>query len=103
MEPWPKVRAMTALVKAAAAAGDLERARMLAREAEEIACTIAAPVQQASALTGLMETLAITGEHYDTEILAVGAEAAVRSITNPRWKAEALAALVSQAPPSRAR
>jgi hypothetical protein len=50
------------LVDAVAAAGEQERARTLATDAERIARSITDPDQQAYAVTGLVEAVAAAGE-----------------------------------------
>src|SRR5262245_49416918 len=82
--------ATSALVRAIAAAGYLDRARPLLDHAEALARSITEPLRQADALAELAKVITAAGDLDRAETLA-------RSIADPRAQAEALAALAKAA------
>jgi hypothetical protein len=71
-------------------AGDVDRARTVARQAEAVARSVTNPVWQGQALAAVAAAMAVAGG-------VDRAEAVARSITNPDWRGQALAAMVEAA------
>src|SRR5206468_3835608 len=95
-DPGGQVRALADLARAAAGAGDLDRAEALAGHAEAAARSITDPGRQAQALADLAEAAAGAGDLDRAGALA-------RSITEPDGQARALADLARKAEPGHAR
>ena len=88
--PADQAWALAELARAAAQAGDPDRASRLAADAEALARTIANPYWQARALAELARAAAQAGDPDRAEALA-------RTITDPYWQARALAELARAA------
>jgi hypothetical protein len=86
--PKARVESLAMVAVALAGAGNQERARDLAIDAERIARTIDPYYEQAGALAVVAETLAGTGDHQRVERIA-------HSLTDPEARGRALAAVVA--------
>ena len=98
--PDRRSKALTDLVTAVAATGDLARARVLAQQAETVARTITGftgPQRQAKALTDLVTAVAATGDLARARVLAQQAERVACTITESDTRSDALISLVKVA------
>jgi tetratricopeptide (TPR) repeat protein len=89
-----RAEVLTDLAKAVIAAGDLERARELAQEAEAVARTITSIEERAEVLTDLAKAVIAAGDLERARDLAQEAEAVARTITSIEGRVVALTALV---------
>ncbi|MEV4281489.1 hypothetical protein [Actinoplanes xinjiangensis] len=85
-EPYWQARALTAVARAVAAAGDLSRAQQLIDQATILARSITEAHQQAQAATAVVEVIAAIGASDHASNMA-------HSITDPYWQARALTAV----------
>ena len=81
--PYWQARALAMVAEAVARAGDHDRARALAADAERVARSITNPDEQAVPLAMVAEAVARAGDHDRARALAADAERVARSITNP--------------------
>ena len=92
-DPDRRARTLSTLAVAAAEAGDPDRAKALAGQAEAAARAITSPSQRARTLSTLAVAAAETGDPDRAKALAGQAEAAARAITSPSQRARTLSTL----------
>ena len=89
-DPEWQARVLGDLARAAADAGDLDRARVLTEQAEEAALVITDTDWQAQLLARLARVTAGTRNRAQVKALIVRALAAVQEMTDGNWRSQAL-------------